>query len=288
MRLGDGRCLVQTVDFFTPIVDDPYTFGAIAATNSLSDVYAMGGEPLTAMNILCWPHKLLPPEALAELLRGGADKVREAGAMLVGGHSVRDKELKFGLSVTGIVDEDKVWTNAGARPGDALVLTKALGTGIIATAVKREICPEDAEDAATESMLRLNRDAKRAAAAGVVHGCTDITGFGLLGHTWELARASRARVRLYGAALPLLPSAMALAERGVRTGGATSNRAYVGEALTAEGVSPALLDLALDPQTSGGLLLSLPLADARRLVELGVGQHVGDVLEGPAAVELLP
>jgi selenide,water dikinase len=280
--------LVQTVDFFTPIVDDPYTFGAIAATNSLSDVYAMGGEPLTAMNILCWPHKLLPPEALAELLRGGADKVREAGAMLVGGHSVRDKELKFGLSVTGIVNEDKVWKNAGARPGDRLVLTKALGTGIIATAVKREICPEDAEDAAEASMLLLNRDAKRAAALGVVHGCTDITGFGLLGHTWELARASKAYVRLDAAALPLLPSALALAERGVRTGGAASNRAYVGEALRADGVHPALMDIALDPQTSGGLLLSVPPDEAARLVALGVGQLIGEVLEGPATVELRP
>jgi selenide, water dikinase len=280
--------LVQTVDFFTPIVDDPYTFGAIAATNSLSDVYAMGGEPLTAMNILCWPHKLLPPEALAELLRGGADKVREAGAMLVGGHSVRDKELKFGLSVTGVVNEDAVWTNAGARPGDALVLTKALGTGVIATAVKREICPEEAEDAATESMLRLNRDAKRAAAEGVVHGCTDITGFGLLGHAWELARASRARVRLYAASLPLLPSALDLASRGVRTGGAASNRAYVGEALRAEGVDAALLDLALDPQTSGGLLLSVPPADAARLAALGVGVIIGEVLDGPAEVTLCP
>lgn len=279
---------MQTVDFFTPIVDDPYTFGAIAATNSLSDVYAMGGEPLTAMNILCWPHKLLPPEALAELLRGGADKVREAGAMLVGGHSVKDKELKFGLSVTGVVDEDKVWTNAGARPGDALVLTKALGTGIIATALKREICPEEAEDAATASMLRLNRDAKRAAALGVVHGCTDITGFGLLGHAWELARASKARVRLNAAALPLLPSALDLAARGVRTGGAASNRAYVGEFLRAEGVDAALLDIALDPQTSGGLLLSVPPAEAARLEAMGVGVIVGAVLEGPAEVELLP
>ena len=170
---------MQTLDFFTPIVDDPYTFGAIAATNSLSDVYAMGGEPLTAMNILCWPHKLLPPEALAELLRGGADKVREAGAMLVGGHSVRDKELKFGLSVTGIVDEDKIWTNAGARPGDRLVLTKALGTGIIATAVKREICPEEAEDDADGGDIGIgNAGVQQPCAECRAGGYADIEGRG--------------------------------------------------------------------------------------------------------------
>lgn len=289
VRLGDGRALIQTVDFFTPIVDDPYTYGAIAATNALSDVYAMGGVPLCAMNILCWPHKDLPPEALRELLLGGGDKVREAGALLVGGHSVRDRELKFGLSVTGLVDEDRVWTNAGAQPGDVLVLCKPLGTGIIGTAIKRGACPEEAEDAAVRSMLTLNRAARDAAAAGRVHACTDITGFGLIGHTWEVARASGVAVTLRASALPVLPHALALAEAGFTTGGAKSNRLYPGEALQVQdGVSAAQLALALDPQTSGGLLFALPEADAARLVAAGAGVRVGEVLPGPAAVVLVP
>lgn len=289
VRLGDGRALIQTVDFFTPIVDDPYTYGAIAAANALSDVYAMGGTPLCAMNILCWPHKDLPPEALHELLQGGGAKVREAGALLVGGHSVRDKELKFGLSVTGLVDEDRVWTNAGARPGDSLVLSKALGTGVISTAIKRGACPEASEDAAVRSMLTLNRAARDAAAQGVVHACTDVTGFGLIGHAWELARASGVEVRLHAGALPLLPGARELAAAGHVTGGAKSNRLYPGASLRVlPGVDPALEALALDPQTSGGLLFSLPEADAARLIDAGVAVRVGEVVAGEAAVVLGP
>jgi len=266
VRLPDGRLLIQTLDFFTPVVDDPYTFGAIAAANALSDVYAMGGEPFTAMNILCWPEGDLPESALAELLRGAGDKVREAGAMLVGGHSVKDKELKFGLSVSGFTTADRLWTNAGARPGDALVLTKPLGTGILSTAIKRGACPEAAEEAAILCMSELNRVGRDAAAHLDVHAATDITGFGLTGHAWELARASGVRVTLDIAALPLLPSALDLARAGCAPGGARKNRRWLGEHLiTPEHLEPALLDVIIDPQTSGGLLLALPPQDAAKL-----------------------
>jgi len=284
VRLPDGRLLIQTLDFFTPIVDDPYTFGAIAAVNSLSDVYAMGGTPLTAMNILCWPKNQLPVEALQELLRGGADKVHEAGAALVGGHSVTDKELKYGLSVSGIVEEPGLWTNAGARPGDRLVLTSAVGTGIIATAVKRNDCPQDAESASIAQMLQLNDTAMQAGARGVVHACTDITGNGLVGHAWEMAKASGVTVQIRASRVPLLPHARALAAAGHLTAGERSNRRYVGSALRWQGVPADLQSVLVDPQTSGGLLFALPADDAARLVDDGVGVEVGQVVAGPAAV----
>lgn len=280
VRLGDGRCLIQTLDFFTPIVDDPWTFGAIAAANSLSDVYAMGGTPVTAMNILCWPDKL-PEDMLAAVLRGGADKVAEAGAILVGGHSVSDKEPKFGLSVTGLVDEDKVWTNAGARPGQVLVLTKPLGTGIIATANKRDACDPAVMEAAVQCMLTLNRAACEAAIPLAPTGCTDITGFGLAGHAWELARASGVVLEFEAAALPLLEGALELARAGHLTRGDKSNRRLVGEALHFEGVSSELQSVVLDPQTSGGLLLALPPEGAE-----SVGTVVGRVLAGTPCLRI--
>ena len=284
VRLADGRLLIQTLDFFTPIVDDPATFGAIAAVNALSDVYAMGGTPLTAMNILCWPKNDLPVEALQALLRGGADKVREAGAALVGGHSVTDKELKFGLSVSGIVDEAGLWTNAGARPGDRLVLTGAIGTGIIATAVKRAACPVEAAEASTAQMLALNDVAMTAGRGGVVHACTDITGNGLVGHAWEVARASGVTLRLHANRVPLLPHVRTLAAAGHLTGGERSNRRYVGEALHWEDVPGDLQSVMVDPQTAGGLLFALPQEDAARLVQTGIGVEVGRVVDGPASV----
>ncbi len=232
--------MIQTLDFFTPIVDDGYTFGAIAATNSLSDVYAMGGTPMAAMNIVCWPVNDLPPEVLGDILRGGADVIAAAGAMLVGGHSVTDNELKYGLSVTGLVDADGLWTNAGAVPGDVLVLTKAIGTGILSTALKRDTCPADAAEAAAAAMLTLNRDARDAGARGVVHACTDVTGFGLVGHAWEIAKASGVRLVIDAATVPLLPWVLEGAESGHLTRGERSNRRYVGDALSWGDVSGPL------------------------------------------------
>lgn len=278
MRLDDGRCLIQTVDFFTPVVDDPWTFGAIAAANALSDVYAMGGVPLTALNILCWDPNL-PEEILHHILRGGADKVREAGALLVGGHSVKAPELKFGCSVTGTVDEDGIWANAGARVGEVLVLTKPLGTGILNTAVKREQCPDHALQAATAAMLELNRAAADRARGRDVGGCTDVTGFGLAGHAYEIARASRVRLALDFDALPLLPLALELAGQGFVTGGGRDNRKMVGDALDVAGLSDAQIAVLCDPQTSGGLLISLPQDQAA-----GVGPIVGRVEAGEPAL----
>jgi selenide, water dikinase len=281
VRLDAERALVQTVDFFTPVVDDPWTYGAIAAANSLSDVYAMGGEPLTAMNVLCWNDQL-PPEILHDILRGGLDKVREAGVLLVGGHSVTDREVKFGLSVTGLVHPDRIWRNQGALPGDALVLTKPLGTGIVTTALKRDDCPEELATAAITAMLQLNRAARDLARPLDVHACTDITGFGLAGHAWEMARASGVALVFDALAVPLLPGVEALVERKHLTRGERSNREYVGSPLVFDGVRSSLTSVLVDPQTSGGLLLALPAAQAEGLA--AVGAVVGRVTEGPAAV----
>jgi selenide, water dikinase len=284
VRLDAERALVQTVDFFTPVVDDPYLFGAIAAANALSDVYAMGGEPLTALNVLCWDDSL-PTEILHEILRGGLDKVVEAGAMLVGGHSVTDKEVKYGLAVTGLVHPDRVWKNQGARPGDVLVLTKPLGSGIATTAMKRDQCPEATARAAVATMAELNRAARDAALGREVHAATDITGFGLVGHAWEMARASGVRLRIRAEAVPMLPGVVVLAEQGHRTRGERSNPAYVGDALEVAASVPAgLRSVLFDPQTSGGLLLSVPPADGAALE--GVGVVIGVVEEGPARVIL--
>jgi selenide,water dikinase len=283
VRLDSERALVQTVDFFTPIVDDPWTFGAIAATNSLSDVYAMGGEPTCAMNVLCWDPEL-PAEWLAAILKGGLDKVREAGAILVGGHSVSDQEVKYGLSVTGLVHPDRIWKNEGARPGDRLVLTKPLGTGIVTTALKRDDCPPELADQAIAAMLQLNRAARDAALPLAVHAATDITGFGLAGHGWEMAKASTVTLHFRVSAIPRLAGVEALAARGHLTRGERSNREYVGAALKFVDVGPATQSVLVDPQTSGGLLLSVPPEDAETLVRAGVGVEVGEVLPGPAAV----
>lgn len=253
----DDLALVQTVDFFAPIVDDPYDFGQIAAANALSDVYAMGGEPLTALAIVGFPAGKLPTRVLTDILRGGQDKVREAGATLVGGHSIIDEELKFGLSITGQADPRRLLTNANAVVGDVLVLTKPLGTGMLATAGKKDQLPDDARDALHASMKRLNALASRAALALEVRCATDVTGFGLLGHASHIARASQVTLRFNGASLPELPGARALWESGMRTGGAERNEAFVAPLADWTAARPADVALALDPQTSGGLLVAV-------------------------------
>lgn len=291
VRLDAERALVQTTDFFTPVVDDPYEYGAIAAANALSDVYAMGGTPLSALNIVCFPDKDLPVEVLVAILRGGKDKVAESGAVLAGGHSVRDKEIKYGLAVTGLVHPDRVWTNRGAVPGDVLVLTKALGTGILATARKRDVIDEAAMAQAKASMARLNADGRDSALDMTVHACTDVTGFGLAGHAWEMARSAGVGLRLQFDALPLLDQAMALAEAGHSPGGAKNNRRHLGASLVSS-LPDAAVMMAADPQTSGGLLLAVPAGEADALVARlhaagSVGARVGEIVEGPARVELI-
>lgn len=260
-QLTPELALVQTVDFFTPIVDDPYTFGAIAAANSLSDVYAMGGHPLSALSILCYP----PGGDLDDLeaiLRGGAEKLHEADCALLGGHSVSDPAIKFGYAITGLVHPDRIKANGGARPGDVLLLTKALGTGIIATALKQGIARESDVAASVESMLTLNRAACEAMLKFPVSGCTDITGFGLIGHAREMALASRVTVEIEPNLIRFLPGAVEYAKQGCIPGGLRNNRKFAGSGVA--GSSP-LDDLLYDPQTSGGLLISLPESDAAQL-----------------------
>lgn len=256
--LADGIALVQTVDFFAPIVDDPYAFGQIAAANALSDVYAMGGEPVTALNIVAFPDRALPLSVLTEILRGGQDKVHEAGALIVGGHTVTDDEVKYGLAVTGRADPARLLTNAGARAGDRLVLTKPLGSGILATAAKAGRL--DAASIATlvATMSALNAAASRAALAAGVTCATDVTGFGLVGHASHIARASNVTLTIRADDVPLLPGARRAWEGGSRTGGADRNAAFVEgrvEWIRSDDWTRAIL---ADPQTSGGLLLAVP------------------------------
>ncbi len=256
--VSDDLALVQTLDFFAPIVDDPYHFGRIAASNALSDVYAMGGEPMTAMNIVGFPVGKLPLEVLTEILRGGQDAVTEAGAILVGGHSVTDEEVKYGLSVTGRVHPSQVISNASARPGDQLVLTKPIGTGVIATAGKKGTATAEELDAMIASMEKLNRDAARAAVAMGVRCGTDVTGFGLLGHLSHIARASGVVIEVAAGNVPLLPGAARHWEAGARPGGAQRNADFVEPLVTWRGTSDLWRGMLVDPQTSGGLLLAVP------------------------------
>jgi selenide, water dikinase len=256
--LRDDLALVQTVDFFAPIVDDPYEFGQIAAANALSDIFAMGGEPLTALAIVGFPVGKLPISVLTDILRGGQDKVREAGAVLVGGHSIIDEELKFGLSVSGQADPRHLLTNAAANAGDLLVLTKPLGTGLLATAGKQDQLDASGRDALYATMRALNGPASRAALAAGVRCATDVTGFGLLGHASHIAKASGVTLRIRGTTLPGLPNARALWRSGVRTGGAERNETFVAPFTDWSRSSPEDRALALDPQTSGGLLLAVP------------------------------
>jgi len=277
-RLSDSLALVQTVDFFTPIVDDPHTYGAIAAANSLSDVYAMGGVPISALSIVAFPAGG-DMDVLRRILTGGAEKIAESGAVILGGHSVSDSEIKFGYSVTGTVHPRRIWANATARAGDVLILTKPLGTGVISTALKRGLAAEPHVERAVASMLTLNRAAAEAAADLEVHGCTDITGFGLLGHGREMANGSRVSIELEAAAVALLDGALDYARAGAIPGGLKSNREFASPAVAAAaGVDPPLLDLLYDPQTSGGLLLSMSVADAPRFLErFPAGRIVGTV-----------
>jgi selenide,water dikinase len=266
-RLSDDVALVQTVDFFTPVVDDPYDFGRIAAANAFSDVYAMGGRPLTALNIVCFPSGVLPLQYLGRILQGGIDTAGLAGAAIVGGHTVDDPELKYGLAVTGLVGPGDELTNAKAAPGDLLVLTKPIGTGIVATAIKQGTASTEAVFAATASMTALNRDAAEVAREQGVRGLTDVTGFGLLGHLTEMCRASGVGADVWFDRLPLLPEAAALARRGVVPGGTKRNLEYV-EPWTAfeAGLEPWQRLLCADAQTSGGLLLAVPPAGAPEVV----------------------
>ena len=292
-RLDDEHALVQTVDFFTPIVDDPRTYGRIAAANALSDVYAMGGRPLTALAIAAYP-KDADAAVLGQIFAGGLEALREAGVALLGGHTVQDQEIKFGYAVTGDVHPARFWANGGAKPGDVLFLTKPLGTGIIATALKFGRAPVGVADAAVESMVRLNRaacEALRTLPADAVHACTDITGFGLVGHGSEMAVASGCRLVIDVGAVPLIDGVLGLVAGNVPGGGVT-NREHFASALTIRGVvDPDLVTVFHDPQTSGGLLASVAAehADAARgaFATAGVAAtQIGHVEGGAAAVVL--
>jgi selenide,water dikinase len=258
-RIADDLALVQTVDFFAPIVDDPFTFGQIAATNALSDVYAMGGEPLTALSIVGFPRDRVPLEVLTEILRGGQEKVREAGAIIVGGHTVVDDEIKFGLAVTGRAHPDRLLTNAGARVGDRLILTKPIGVGILTTAAKKLPLAPEIERPLLDLMRTLNAVASRAALAVGARCATDITGFGLLGHASHVARASDVTLRIRVASVPVLTGARdAWRAGGGRTGGAERNDQYLSPLVAWGSVSAEDRALLVDPQTSGGLLVAVP------------------------------
>jgi selenide,water dikinase len=276
--LSDDLALVQTIDFFAPIVDDPYRFGQIAAANALSDVYAMGGEPLTAMNVVGWPVDKLDIAILGEILRGGQDKVHEAGALVVGGHTIIDEEVKYGLSVTGRVHPKRILTNAAARAGDQLVLTKPIGTGLLATAMKQGHLPGIAADALYASMTRLNDHAAREAVRIGVRSATDVTGFGLLGHAYHLALASNVTLEIDRGRVPLLPEARNLAVSGLRTGGLERNSSYLESRIAWGSTSADDRALLQDPQTSGGLLVAVPAARlAEYLSAVDGAVHIGEV-----------
>ena len=284
-RINEELAIIQTLDFFTPIVDDPYLFGQIAATNSLSDIYAMGGEPKLAMNIVCFPD-CLDPSVLTEILRGGYDKVAEAGALLVGGHSVSDDEPKYGLSVTGFVDPSRVFTNSNAKPGDVLVLTKPLGLGIINTAIKGGIIDQPTYEEATKIMTTLNRYAKEAMdQVDKINSVTDITGFGLLGHGYEMAKGSGVSIKFNSQGIPLISNAKEFASMGLVPAGAYSNKKYIGDHVYFnDNVPEVMRDLLYDPQTSGGLMISVPkeLADELMLaLEKSPTKYaiIGEVME---------
>lgn len=257
-RLDSQTALVQTLDFFPPLVDDPYTFGRIAAANALSDVYAMGGEPLTAMNIVGFPDKDLPADILADILRGGAERVAAAGAVIVGGHSVRDAEVKYGLSVTGRVHPDRIVTNAGARPGDKLVLTKPIGSGTLTSAAKAGKITEEDLAEAIDVMTELNKGARDAMVAAGAIGGTDITGFGLVGHAFELAEASGVGIRINAESVPLMQRAREFAEQKILTRAHKGTIAHLSDRLKVGNVDEALKGLLCDAQTSGGLLIAIP------------------------------
>jgi len=265
-RIDDNTALIQTVDLFPPMVDDPYHFGQIAAANALSDVYAMGGTPRLAMNILCYPEDL-PGEIVRDIMQGGYEKVMEAGAVIAGGHSLKDHEPKYGLCVTGFAKPEEILTNSNAKPGDLLILTKPLGTGILTTAAKAGLVGEGTVAAIVESMAMLNKRACEIMKNYPVHSCTDVTGFGLLGHAYEMGAGSGVTIQLDAAAMPLLPEARDMARMGIVPAGAYANRAYLEAKLKIEPTVPLdLLDIMFDPQTSGGLLIAVPEDQAAGLL----------------------
>jgi len=267
-KISDEVALIQTIDFFTPIVDDPYWFGQIAAANALSDVYAMGGRPLTAMNVVCFPIKEMPLTILQEILRGGLDKIKEAGVVLVGGHSVEDPELKYGLSVTGLVHPERVVKNRGARPGDRLVLTKPLGTGIINTAIKAGLAEGETVERVTRTMAALNRGASEAMQEVGVSACTDITGFGLLGHACEMIEGTEVGMVIYASKVPYFPEAEEFAKMGLVPGGTHRNREYRSQMVEISSqIPPPVVDVLFDAQTSGGLLIAVPSFKVETLLE---------------------
>jgi selenide,water dikinase len=260
-RLRPDLAIVNTVDFFTPIVDDPYIFGQISAANSLSDVYAMGGEPKTCMNIVCFPKGKMDIEILGEILKGGADKVIESGAVIIGGHSIIDEEIKFGMAVTGVIHPDKIFRNVGVQEGDVLILTKPLGTGIITTALKKGKASEESVSEAVKSMTTLNAAASTAARKHPVHACSDVTGFGM-------ASGSGVTFVIESAKLPLLRSAPRLAEKGYVTGGCKRNQDYLSDKMVIDkSIREGLVQVALDPQTSGGLLIAIAKRHAGKLLD---------------------
>jgi len=292
-RLNDDMAIVQTVDYFTPVVDDPYTFGLIAAANALSDIYAMGARPLLALNIIGFPTGVLPLEIMVAILRGGADKVREAGALLAGGHTIEDKEPKYGLTVTGLVHPDRVVTNAGARPGDVLILTKPLGIGIITTAIKGDMADNSTSRDAIKQMATLNDRAARVMVESGANACTDVTGFGLLGHLYEMVAASGVGARIWLREIPVLEQARSLASMGIIPAGAYCNMHYLNERLKWEnGIEDADKFILADPQTSGGLLMAVPGDRAegavKRLLAAGVtGARIGEIIESAEPLILI-
>ena len=280
-RLSDEVGLVQTVDFFTPVADDPEMYGRIAAINSLNDVYAMGGTPISALSIVCYPQKG-DWDVLGQILKGGQLAMNEAGVVVIGGHSVDDKEMKFGYAVTGTIHPDRVITNAGARAGDVLVLTKPIGTGAINTAIKHGKASSETEAAAIEAMTTSSAEASRVMVEIGVNACTDVTGFGLLGHVYELAKASGVTVNVDSKEVPLLPDVLELIAAGMLTRGDKNNRVYIGDNIRiAADVSPAMQSALFDPQTAGGLLISMPAAEADRFIseveDCAVIGHVSSV-----------
>ncbi|PTX65007.1 selenophosphate synthase [Melghirimyces profundicolus] len=296
IRIDEKTALVQTVDFFTPIVDDPYAFGQIAAANSLSDIYAMGAAPITALNLVGFSVSKLDPSLLAEILRGAADKVKEAGATIIGGHSIDDPEPKFGLAVTGTVHPDRVWRKGGARPGDRLILTKPVGVGIHTTGIKRDKVSPEEIDRVTRVMATLNRQAAETLTGFDVRACTDVTGFGLLGHASEMTRAGCVGFEIDARAVPILPRTLELAEAGVVPGGTKANARHLEDCLLVEeGVGDSLLTVLCDAVTSGGLLAALPEEQAERALtalhekDVEDARIIGRVTEDhPGKIRVLP
>ncbi len=287
-KLTDELAIVQTVDFFTPVVNDPFTFGQIAVANSLSDVYAMGGKPVTAMNVVCFPIQTMDINILREILRGGVEKMREAGVVLIGGHSVDDQELKYGLSVTGTIDPQRILRKEDSRRGDRLILTKPLGTGIISTAVKAEFASKEAADRIAVSMSILNREASEIMLKVGVNACTDVTGFGLLGHAAEMIEKTDVGIVVNADSVPIFPETREMADMGMIPGGLYRNRDFRKDMVEFQpDVSQFQMDILFDPQTSGGLLISVPENKAWQMLEelhqAGVKDAaiIGEVVDNP-------